>query len=88
MKALEDCCKLLGDAKKELAAACQKIDKGDFDGADHSVYSAFNYGVQCHSELDEAVKESKADVSTKVMSEIKVHEELCEAAMRMIERLK
>ncbi|XP_057485188.1 uncharacterized protein LOC130771572 [Actinidia eriantha] len=88
VKALEDCCKLLANAKKELAAACQKIDKGDFDGADHSVDSALIYGVQCHSELDEAVKESKVDVSTKVMSEMKVHEELCKAAMRMIKRLK
>ncbi|GFZ05781.1 hypothetical protein Acr_17g0013530 [Actinidia rufa] len=88
VKALKDCCKLLDHSKKELAAACQKIDKGDFDGADHSVYSVFNYGVQCHSELDEAVKSSKVDVSPKVMSELKVHEQLCEAAMRMIDRLK
>ncbi|KAL6998944.1 hypothetical protein U1Q18_000111 [Sarracenia purpurea var. burkii] len=86
-KVFKDCFRLIVSAKEELVAAGAKLKQGDYDGADQSVYGAFNYAVQCHSELDEALMKWKIDIPAEVQNKIKVHEELCEAAMRIIERL-
>ncbi|KAL7186904.1 hypothetical protein ACSBR2_028588 [Camellia fascicularis] len=88
MKVYDHCTRLLVSAKKEIVEAGVKIDKGDYDGADHSVFIAFSYCVQCHTEIDQDGSRTKIDVPMKVEYEINVLEELCEASMRIIERLK
>ncbi|THG16862.1 hypothetical protein TEA_020596 [Camellia sinensis var. sinensis] len=68
MKVYHDCTRLLVSAKKEIVEAGVKIDKGDYDGADHCVFIAFSYCVQCHTEIDQDGRRTKIDVPMKVES--------------------
>lgn len=85
---LEECRQMLACAKKEVIAADEKIHKFDFEGADKSMDSAYTYAVQCHQKIDEACQKSEMEISEMVVNEMSVHEQLCEAAMRIIERCK
>ncbi|KAH7848097.1 hypothetical protein Vadar_033757 [Vaccinium darrowii] len=85
---LEECCRLLGCAKEEVIAAAQKIDKCDYEGADKCMDSAYAYAVQCHQKIDDACQKSGMQISEIVMSEMRVHEQLCDASMRILERCK
>ncbi|GLT81113.1 hypothetical protein SLA2020_525170 [Shorea laevis] len=77
------CQKGYSDAGQQLGAAAQSLQSGDYDMANESVREALENDVACGNEGES----NKLSFPPEVVYEMRVYEELADAALRIIDRL-
>ncbi|GKV37014.1 hypothetical protein SLEP1_g45089 [Rubroshorea leprosula] len=77
------CQKGYSDAGQQLGAAAQALKSGDYDMANASVREALENDVACGNEGESC----KLNFPPDVVYEMRVYEELADAALRIIDRL-
>lgn len=70
-------------AKKMLTSAKQDLQNHQYDNAEFSVVKALNFGFVCHDKINGY----QNDVPGHVFYDMKIYEELSEAACRIIEKI-
>lgn len=83
VKLFLECAKDYASAKKELNSAITSLKSGKYDEAETSVTLALNYDTDCHFKI----VSFKKKIAHTIAFKIKLFEELCQAANRIIERI-
>ncbi|EOY13873.1 PREDICTED: pectinesterase inhibitor [Theobroma cacao] len=79
---LQDCEQGFSQAKHDLSTATDQLKRKDYDKTNHSVRTALEQEVTCNKN----VLSLKLRVPNHVLFEMRVYEDLSEAAMRIIDR--
>lgn len=79
---LQDCQKELADAKTNLTTATDRLKNKDFDGTNYLVNQALRKEFDCKQNVGSL----QYRVPTNVLNDMRLYEELSEAAMRIIDR--
>lgn len=83
VKLFQNCSKDYATARKYLNSAITSLKSGKYDAAETSVTLALKFDTDCHFKI----VSFKKKISHKIAFEIKLFEDLCQAANRIIERL-
>ncbi|XAR67272.1 hypothetical protein NMG60_11001962 [Bertholletia excelsa] len=89
-QAFSDCAHKLACVKSALGAAHAALAQDDYKGAGKSVHSALDYGAECQSKIDAALKSGAGVVTAKVAAvqhKMKLLGELCEAVINIVEHM-
>lgn len=71
-------------SKKDLLAAIVSLKSGQFDDAETSVTMTLDRHMSCLKRIE---KHKEVQISSKLAYEMKIYEDLCQIADRIIERL-
>lgn len=80
---LHECGQGYSSAKKKLSSATSSLKSGKYDDAERFVNEALKYELTCHSKIGSY----KERIPEDIVHEMKIYEELSEAAKRIVERL-
>ncbi|XP_062170412.1 uncharacterized protein LOC133876143 [Alnus glutinosa] len=80
---LQECGQGYSSAEKELSSATSSLKNGKYDDAERFVNEALKYELTCHSKTGSY----KERIPENLVLEMKIYEQLSEAANRIVERL-
>jgi pectinesterase inhibitor-like protein len=79
----KECCQGYSSAEKGLSSATSCLKNGRYEDAERFVNEALEYELTCHSKIESY----RAGISEYIVHEMKIYEQLSEAANRIVERL-